>query len=1210
MADSQPAVQLMNQLFSQKQRTEYVALGEYLEKGGSIFPLVENGVKGLVKDFGVSPDDARQFLRRANSMALYVRRQFIEHGLHDTGTQAQSSPRSGLLSMVDGPTFNTLFNPGFDRMCPPQALESITSPVAYLIELLRWIETRIETVGEEDEKRPLHDRRTDLKPLSIDFNAVHRSISAVDIIVPVLEAFIEAHEPEEPERHLEDAMTEARYPNGLPYYEHWVTLDTVARHHGLSVGDFAHRVNPSFPYFLGGDAWNDAAGRALAHASRLGPFQRQLLMEDAPDFDDRDVYYTNNFGTDNTYKPINLRQVDFFGERTKLDTQGLEALLSVRRFAPVRSANVKTYLEAEAPDAPESGRSGSVYLNANAHPAVHITSGGASFSHRLTLNDEEPNGLIGFDRMNRKVRLDQWLMLPSEQVDALLVAAIRADVRGSATDGTWWISEGVVHALGLFQSLRERYSCTAADFAVFIDELSIYGRGEKLSQFDQIFNNQGDYRDPLILDRGAFPLMPDPGVPDLTVAKLCSALNIDLKTYAYLAQAIAEAHNITDGLLLRTPEIVSSFYRLVRLPRLLGITPVEGILMLTVLGGKPWLNGLAGFPQLNSTPGDTATVEPPDVLYLICAMQACTQWCADRNFTVLWMLQQLSPPDARAATDAERQFFDQVLNLLPGVLFTDSALLAAGVPALAGASWLDLLTALVDSDGLVIAYPGTEEQYLAYARTTLDDAVKDGLGEGFDSERPAIVEKMLAVLLQVRGAQASVVRETLAVYAGVDSAQAIHVLAWADATVHRLLHQILVRAPSDNQQPSKRRDEESDPLLLLLADVRRRGAVVAKLALSAELLQDYLDYGHEAWLGQDNKHAFTIGTLYYLTVLTHAFELSEQPEQQLLDYLREVNALPSPLSGDALSLVQQAATIRLAEFFNWSVQDVHECIRHIAPGDEILKKLAQLDLLMRVRELAAHTGMDAVTIFLIGTLPEVIDPAAYKDAAEHALLSISESSPPAATVNEALTQLATLTIAANKNEVVPNKPGEKIIYTVTLKDGSGEALSGVFIHASATLGTIEDVATDPDGKAELIFMPGEVMGTEKPLFWLDLFEPQRGPTVNLVADQQTLQFPAPLKSAVPLAEVAYGQEVELYATMVDSYRNLGKHARVQWFAEPAERVEGPALVIRPRQGLTNEEGLTRVFVSSPTGGTFAISVLSADSENAAEFEPITFANPE
>ncbi|MBV4550569.1 virulence plasmid 28 protein [Pseudomonas sp. SWRI102] len=1206
MADSRPVVQLMNQLFSQKQLGEYPALRTYIEADGSIFPLVEKGVRGLVRDYGVTPDDAHRFLRRANSMALYVRRQFIEHSLYAKRSDTRPvGAGGGLLSMVQGPNFEQLFMRGdsFDRLCPPQALESLTSPVAYLIELLRWIEQRIEAVSGDSLKLPLHDRRKDLKPLAVDFNAVHQSVSAVDIIVPVLETFINSHEPP---ADIEQALIEARYPNGLPYYQHWVTLDTVARQHDLSVGDFAHRVDLSFPYFLQPQAWGNDAGRALAHASRLGPFQRKLLTEPAIKEDDRDEFYLQNYGGEGLSWQ-NLNQVPFFGERTKLGTLGLEALLSVRGFAPVRSANVQTYPEPQ-PVEPESGRSGSVYLNANAHPAVHITDSGSdpSFLHKLSVAPDESIGLDRYDRMNRKVRLDQWLALPCEQVDALLVAAMNAEVRGGA-QRKWWISESVVRALGLFQSLRERYGCTAPDFAVFIDTFSIYGRGEAHSKFDQIFNDQGDYSEPLVLDEGTFPVMPEPGQSDLTVARLCSALNIDLKTYAYLAQVVAGAHSVQNGSFQRSAAIISSFYRLVRLPRLLGITPVEGVLMLTLLGGEPWLNGVAGAPRVNPTPG-----ESPDVLNLLHAMQACTQWCADRNLPVLWMLQQVSSPQAQAATDAERQFLEQVLNLLPGALFTETALLMAGVPPLAGGNWLDLLTVLVDPDGLVIAYPGTELEYLIFAREKLDDAVKDGLGEAFEPERPAIVEIMLSVLLQVRAAQASVAKECLAVYAGVDSEQALHVLTWANATVHRLLRQVLERAPlpPDSQEPARGRNEEPDPLLALLTDVRRRGAVVAKLALGAGLLQDYLDYGYRAWLGQDDKHAFTTRTLYYLTSLTHAFELSEQPAQKLLDYLREVDALDPSLSVDALGLVQQASWVRLAEFFNWSVQEVRECLRHIDPTSQVLKNLTQLDLLMRVRELATHTGMDALTIFLIGILPEGIDKPAYKEAAEHALLNETESGASAFTSSpEDLKQLVKITVAVDNTEVVANKPNEKITFTVTLRDRAGAPLSGVFVRWSATLGTIEAKATGVDGKVAVEFIPGKVMGTDTPLYWLDLFEPQYAPSIHVTADVLSLRVPVPLRSPVPLGEVTYGQEIELYGTLMDDCGNLGKNSLVQWLIETSEPADGQ-LVFRPRQAFANQEGQARSFVSSPTGGTFEISILAEGSERRSHFEPITFASQE
>jgi hypothetical protein len=1197
MADSRPASQLLNQVFSEEQRTQYVALNTYIEEGGSIFPLVEKGVQGLVRDFNVSPDDARRFLRRANSMAIYVRRQFIEHSLRSHETD-EAGTTSGLLSMVSGPSFETLFRPEFDSFCPPQALESLASPVAYLIELLRWIELRIERVSSSNEKLPLHDRRKDLKALSVDFNAVYRSVSAVDIIVPVLETFISKHNAR---LDVEDAMIEARYPNGLPYYQHWVTLDAVARQLGLSVGNFAHLVDISAPYFLQRQAWDADAGRALAHASRLGPYQRQLLTEAPADFDSLEAFYSQNFGTEGVAWQ-NLNQVPFFGERTKLDTLGLEALLSVRGFAPVRSANV-TYSQNKSVDL-ESWQSGSVYLNANSEPAVSIrgSGDGPSFLHRLSADPTSAEGLDRYDRMNRKLRLDQWLELPSDQVDALLVAGIRAELRNSESDNAWCITENVVHALGLFQSLRERYGCTAQDFAAFIDELSIYGRGEALSQFDQVFNGQGDYRQPLLLDDGEFSVLPVQGESELTVIQLCSALGIDLQTFRYLAMAIAGAHGVTDNKLKRTPAVISSFYRLVKLPRLLGMTPVEGVLMLTLLGGEDWLYCLAGTPRIHSARDDT-----PDVLNLIYALHSCVGWCADRKFAVLWMLQHISQPQALATdSDDERQMFEKVRSLLPGAQFTHSALLMAGVPPLAGASWLDLLTMLVDADGLVLAYAGTPAEYLAFARQALDGAVRDGLGDNDEVARAAIVEKMLAVLLQAQEAQASVVKESLAVYAGVNAEQALQVLTWANATVHQLLRQVFERTLPDPEDSLRGRNEQPDPLLVLLADVRRRSAVVAKLDLDTRLLQDYLNYGHKAWLGQDDKHAFTVRTLYYLTVLTRAFELSEKPAQKLLDYLREVNALPAPLSVDAERLAQQAASIRLAEFFDWSVQEVRECVSRVDPELKILKNLSQLDLLMRIRVTAANTGMDALTIFLIGTLPEAVDKPKYKDAAEHVLLNLSGSPVPQVAFTEDQQQLVTLTCVLDKTEVVANKPGEKITFTVTLKDIDAKPLSGVKVYWRANLGNIATRETDTEGVVRAEFLPGKVMGTDTPQLWLDLFEPQYAPTINVVAEARSLQFPPSLMSPVPSGSVPHGQEVELYATLMDQYLNLGKNSLVRWSYTAVDGTRLPVLDIRPVQSFTNQEGVTRVFVSSPTGGKFEISVLTEAGESMAHFEPFIF----
>jgi hypothetical protein len=1201
-----PAEQMYEQLFpTRARRKKYPGLQAYLSQGGSIFPLVENGIPGLVKDYQMSREDAQAFLRQASSMAIYVRRRFIEHTLtggqqEKTGKTLKKASSSGLRSMVRGPTFEELFDPEFDSSCPPNALESRWSPVAYLVELLQWVSKRIESVGHTEADYLLHNRRTDLKLLDVDFNAVYQLISAVDIINPVLETFIKTHGAV---TDLVDAMLEARHPHELPYFQHWVTVDSIARQLGMSMGNFAHMVDERFPYFLQAGGWDDDAGRALAHASRLGPYQRTLLTEEPPAFADREAFFNANYGSDNADKYQNLNQLKFFGERTSLDVPGVESLLSFRAFAPVRSANV-TFTD-EPPPGPQSARFGAVYVNAATDPPIGIEDD-ASLRQTLTIDPDSEAGFGSYDRLNRKVRLDKWLDLPSFEVDTVLVAAMRAEVRGGAKAGQWWITPNVVHALGLFQLLRERYGCKPLDFAVFLDEIAVYGIGGERSLFDQVFNGQGDYRQPFMLDGEDFPAVPEVGSSDSTVIQLCSGLQIDLSTYGYLALAIAGAMGLGKNL-KRTPAVVSAFYRLVKLARLLSVTPVEIVLMLTLMEKeKSWLNGLAGLPRINTGPGET-----PDVLNLIYALHSCVGWCKDRNLPVLGMLQMVAEPQSSGtASEAQLQFFDKVASLLPGALLTNAGFLMADVPPVPAGNWLNFLASLADADGLVLAFAGSESQYLIEARLRLDRAVKDGLPVMAPELRAAIVEKMLGVLLQAREAQVSLAKEALAVLTSLASELVIGVLTWADTTVYRLLREVSDRVAQNPQNVRSERFVEVDPLLKALANVQRLSGVVTALGLSATVLQDYLDYGHRAWLGQPSKHEFSMSTLYYLTALTRAFEMSEQPAQELLDYLRAVDNLPSNIAGDSLRLAQKAGYIKLASFFRWSVEEVRECVVHIDPSLKILKNLRQLDLLMRIRTLAEHTGMDARTIFMLGSLPEAIDKTAYAQAAEHALLSQSETQTLDPQFALDVEPLVVRTYGVDNTEVVANKPGAKITFTVTLKDADGAPLKGIRVYWQASLGTIETKVTDDKGVLKAEFIPGKVLGIDVPSFWMDLFSPVDTTEIRVVPDATTLYFPGPLMSAIPLASVAPGEEVQLYAELRDEFENRGANQLVEWFAVPVERDEGKSAVIRPSgQSFTDQQGLTKVFVHAPEGGTFTFEVRSQGSDKGAFFQPIHFLPP-
>lgn len=501
----------------------------------------------------------------------------------------------------------------------------------------------------------------------------------------------------------------------------------------------------------------------------------------------------------------------------------------------------------------------------------------------------------------------------------------------------------------------------------------------------------------------------------------------------------------------------------------------------------------------------------------------------------------------------------------------------------------------------MLAPIGTPEEYLIDAQKRVEWAVDQALGTLEPGVRMSLASTLLKVLLDARDAQVSLVKETLAAYAEIASDQAIAVLNWADKTVYQFLRQVKSRIDSSTE-PS-RRNPDADELLTLLADVRRRAEVVSTLGLSATLLEDYLDYGYDAWMGQARKD-LTVSTLYHLTTLNRAFGLSTQPAQKLLDYLREVNALEATLGEHAKQLLHQVSTIRLAEFFDWSVQEVRECINRMDPQRPILRNLSQLALFIRVREMSTKTGMDALTIFLMGHLPEVVDKQAYAEAAELALLSQSEARTPLAQVAGDLRQLVTMTCVVEPTEVVARST-ETATYTVTLKDPNGDPLSGIRVHFRASLGEIKSGHTDTNGIFKAIYKPGTAMGVDTPVFWLDLLEPENAPIITLISDHITLDFVAMLSPPVPSGVVKRGDEVELYATLMDGFGNLGVDELVRWFVESGED-SGNKVIFRGDQGSTNLEGLTRVMVSSDTGGKFKLSVLCERSGTKAHFDEITF----
>ena len=135
-----------------------------------------------------------------------------------------------------------------------------------------------------------------------------------------------------------------------------------------------------------------------------------------------------------------------------------------------------------------------------------------------------------------------------------------------------------------------------------------------------------------------------------------------------------------------------------------------------------------------------------------------------------------------------------------------------------------------------------------------------------------------------------------------------------------------------------------------------------------------------------------------------------------------------------------------------------------------------------------------------------------------------------------------------------------------------------------------------------------MLGRDTPQFWLDLFEREYAPTVEVIFDKLKLHIPIAYMSPVPLGTVPFGQEVELYATIMDRHGNLATNHPTRWLTTDMGGGEG-RVVYRPDQSYTNQEGLARTFASSPTGGRFRITI-TPDGDTTADFPPITFESEE
>ncbi|HGM5579773.1 TPA: Ig-like domain-containing protein [Pseudomonas putida] len=1167
-------------------------------------------------------DEARRLKERLDVAAAAMMRTFRERRL-SAAAPRPADELKGPLDLSRGPTFDNQFLPSWGNNAHPQALDATTSPVAYLIDLLTFINEHVEVLGDADRILKLSTRRPDLFERLLDEAFMNRELPQVEVIIHVLEQLIEAHRPSEDSARTatEDKLLRVRYPiKQFPYEAYWAQIHTVLSHNSLLMGDVARLSDIDSPYFIQPGAhslWSDAA---LQQEATLGPALRALLIE-APYFgtvqsqggnvrslglktqaDDpgerHRAFFEDNFGVPNA---LYLQKVVTFCQAVQINQDEMESLFGLAAYAPTRSDNVTSSVLAEK-------------VSPALFVARFINSGGAapvgvvSDAQDPQLHSFENLSEMRCDRIQRLVRVASALKLTYAEADQVVCAAIDAEkhavaeVRRIKSDDTpLWMTVNTHRALGLFQFLRERFACSAEDFSVLLSDMAVHGIGATPSHFDRIFNSDPTSR--LVLDGSDFSLSGDDFVSKRTVDQLCRGLGINLETFRYLSRAVMQGQG--GDKLQRSVGMVSAFYRVTMLARLLSVTVIELLALLETLSPEGlYALQLAGAPQ-NAMYRNFAQT---DTLSVIHAVSHCVLWSQEQNLPISWLVQQLLPVETPDVMPQEISalFGELKSQLLPFQAF-EQALLDAGVPPLPTGEWLQALVQVVDEQGLLADTGDPEQdfdpaQYEQFAereiKTALDQLVDEGQSQLPDmdsAEREHLVGIILGVVLRSRSQQWGVVQERLSQLLGVNADMAIPVVYWAEGTVHQLLES----AVAFDQQQSQ--SDAMKAMLGLVQRMQRCAQIATRFELTPTLFSSLLMRAHRARFGID-AFDLSLHTLYHLDRYTRCVRLGRQSEAQLLGYFEAIEGL-NDLTANEQRLIRDAAAQRISAWLGWGIREVLDVASRVSP-DGIIRDLIQLRIVVDTKLLSEATGLSAESLMKLSRLIAYSSTQDYRDAAQEMLSSLGSDS--AARRDEAeLRQSLASRCTLSEKRLIAIAPDQQTTVTLKLLDMQNEPVSDIRVTWSTNLGILKSdySYTDEEGIAEVQLEAGTQMGSAHVQASYLLDGKAFAPPVVIDCDEDSVRviiIEGQPGTKAPL-ELAGGQGVyRLAALLLDRYDNEGVDRLINWSTTIGYFVDNAG------ETLTDSTGYSRIALRSREAGSGVIRAWYAGKPDAVTVVQVGF----
>lgn len=644
---------------------------------------------------------------------------------------------------------------------------------------------------------------------------------------------------------------------------------------------------------------------------------------------------------------IRLPEILFFIDRTKGSAEQVEQAIALGDFSPVTSSNIAftnpifTNGQSES-RFPLPFQVGASYLNGGVPESI-----GISFTRPRSMT---ATNYQRFDRFHRLLRLQCWLGIPCNELDWLLVNAMRAEGdRNLALE----INFNTLRVIGLYRHLNGLYGTTSEVFSALLHTISPFAISGQSTFLDQVFNQPKLFNEPLFISDQHFNFNATRGDDGRLIKQLCAGLKITTATFQLLALRVNQAFKLEPGQLICSLPVISALYRLTTIPRLFKVTPEQGMMLLDALSltGGYSSDILAGEPCLSRLTADGKGTTEVDFLDVILSFEALTDWLRQAQIKpeeLCLMLKSIKLP--AVATDSTVAFFDGLRQGLPNTLLSATDFQAGDIPTLPEAeSWLTKLKMLIEPNGLVKSLPlgwkQTEEDYLTGVLTPI---VKEVVGN--DEQKVTIaVAALTQVITQGKAAQEDLVSASVAKEYGVGRDIVPALLRWIGSSVADFLTKIsqsesgYIRSPRD----------VSEQLLLLIYNLAMNASLVKQLRLKVAIIE--LRLLKPEWLGLSavTGNPLSLQEIWVLSRFRHWAMNSQFSEDELIDYFSFANTTTD--SGYRTLTLDRDCAEMLADILEWDADEIELATQQFKPARAC--NMEQIDWLRRLMTLSLRLSL-------------------------------------------------------------------------------------------------------------------------------------------------------------------------------------------------------------------------------------------------------------